>query len=145
MYFAVLVSTLFLVVASLGPGLFETSFSLKTWQHQVFEIICHQDAARSFDYNGAQMAVCSRCLGIYSLLFFGWLLLPLFGIFSSLLNIKEKNWLIIAIILNLMDVIGNYFGYWTNSLHSRLIMGGFLGLAIAVLLANEFFTINKSE
>lgn len=69
--------------------------------------------------------------------------------FYALLRIKsktlEKNWLIAAIILNLADVLGNYFGIWTNTLTSRFILGLVFGFPLAFILVNEFFKTKKSE
>lgn len=145
LFFAVLASGGLLVIAALGPGLFGSSSTFHAWQYQVFEVICHQDPARSYYLSGVQMAVCARCLGIYGLFFIGWLMLPVFAAFNYGSPQKENNWLIGAIILNLADVTGNYFEIWTNSMTSRLVLGGMLGLGVVILLAGEFFNINKSE
>ena len=91
------------------------------------------------------MAVCARCLGIYTSLLAGWVLLPAYALLKEGSQKTEKNWLIAAIILNLADVIGNYFEVWSNTLTSRFILGIFFGLTLIFILVNEFFTINKSE
>ncbi|MAO63728.1 MAG: hypothetical protein CL666_01880 [Balneola sp.] len=145
LFFAVLASAGLLGLAALGPGLFGSTAVFNSWQYQIFDSICHQDPFRSYYLSGVQMAVCSRCLGIYGMFFIGWLMLPAFAVLTSGSTQKEKNWLIAAIILNLVDVLGNYFGIWTNSMTSRLVLGGLLSLGIVILLADEFFTINKSE
>lgn len=136
----------FLVLAALGPGLYNSSATLiNTWQFNVFHLLCHQDPARSFTISGVQMAVCTRCLGIYVMFMMGSLMIPVFAFLKPYLNISEKRWLIVAILLNLTDVLGNYFELWTNTLISRFLLGSFLGLMLALILTNEYFTIKKPE
>jgi uncharacterized membrane protein len=138
---------MFLFLAALGPGLFSgTAPVVNSWQFAIFDVLCHQDPARSFTLSGTQMAVCARCFGIYSALVAGWILLPLYAVVKkSSRNNIEKGWLIAAILLNLTDVMGNYFGLWTNTLSSRLILGALFGLPLAFILTDEFFTLNNSE
>jgi uncharacterized membrane protein len=131
-------------IAALGPGLFQGEVvSVHSWQHQIFNVLCHQDPARSFSVSGVQMAVCSRCFGIYSALLSGVILMPLYRLFSVSSFNTEKNWLIAAILLNLADVSGNYFGFWTNTMLSRFILGCLVGLPMILILKNEFFTIKN--
>lgn len=42
-----------------------------SWQKQVFAPVCHQAPGRSLWINGAPMAVCERCFGLYSGLWLG--------------------------------------------------------------------------
>lgn len=91
------------------------------------------------------MAVCARCFGIYTALLTGWVAMPFYALARNDLRITEKHWLIAAILLNLADVSGNYFGLWTNTLISRFVLGSLFGLPLALILVNEFFKINKSE
>lgn len=91
------------------------------------------------------MAVCARCFGIYTALLTGWIVMPFYALLRNDSQNTEKNWLIAAILLNLADVSVNYFGLWTNTLISRFVLGSLFGLPIALILANEFFTLNKSE
>lgn len=147
LYISLLVVSLFLVVTALGPGIFQEQVSyFNSWQYRIFDMLCHQDPARSFSVSGVPMAVCARCMGIYSLFLTGWLLMPVYSLFSDGSSNAEKNWLIAAILLNLADVTGNSFGLWANTLHSRFLLGSFIGLTLVLILADEFFsTINKSE
>ncbi|WP_185957201.1 DUF2085 domain-containing protein [Gracilimonas mengyeensis] len=135
----------FTVIAALGPGLFGDTAYTNQWQYMIFKDLCHQDPTRSFNISGVQMAVCARCIGIYGAFLVGWLTMPIYGFFAKKGSAKEKYWLIAAILLNLIDVVGNYFGLWTNTHVLRLVLGGVLGWCLMALLANEFFTFNKSE
>lgn len=91
------------------------------------------------------MAVCSRCFGIYLSFTAGVLLMPVYILFRSFSLKTEKKWLIAAILLNLADVIANFIGIWSNTLISRFVLGALVGLSAALILANEFFTLTKSE
>lgn len=145
LYAGILVSALFLVVAGLGPGFFSAEFANpSSWQYQFFSALCHQIPDRSFSYSGIQMAVCARCIGIYGSFLAGIILMPAFSVFNFSKK-TEKYWLIGAILLNLIDIIGNYFSIWTNSDISRILLGSLFGLSLAVILSREFFTLNKSE
>ncbi len=147
LYLSVLTGAGFLFLAALGPGLLgaRAPESFGSWQYQIFELLCHQDPARSFNITGVQMAVCSRCISIYGFFFFGMVSMPVFARFKPSLQKEEINWLIAAILLNLADVIGNYFGIWSNTHISRFLLGGAFGITLALILTNEFFTLNKSE
>lgn len=134
----------FFVIAALGPGLFPNMLVHPyNWQYVLFDVLCHQDPLRSFNLYSHQMAVCARCLGIYSFFLAGWLLFPVFAFFRTPSAQKKKIFLIAVILLNSADVIGNYFGYWSNTLNSRFLLGSFLGLATAFFLADNFFKHKK--
>ena len=147
LYLSVLAGAGFLFLAALGPGILDVraSESIGSWQYRVFELLCHQDSARSFNISGVQMAVCSRCISIYGFFFFGMMSMPVFALVKPSLQKQEIKWLIAAILLNLVDVIGNYFGIWSNTHISRFLLGGAFGIILALILTNEFFTTNKSE
>ena len=140
MFFSLAAATAFLFLVALGPGLYGgKSF----WMYDFYSHLCHQDPHRSFTLNGIQMAVCARCLGIYSFLFLGWISMPVF----TLLKFNKRKWLIgfliVAIGLNLADILGNNFDFWTNTHYSRFVLGSLFGLSIATLLTTDFFKLNK--
>lgn len=140
LYLITLLGAGFLLFAAIGPGLIsKNSIPFISWQFQIFEILCHQDPTRSYLFNGQQMAVCSRCLGIYSSFVIGILLMPIFALFMELKYRYYFRFLITTIILNLADVIGNFIGLWTNTNMSRFLFGILFGLSTALLLSNEFF------
>lgn len=147
LYIGVIIGSGFLVFAALGPGLLNSSFqeSIGSWQYQIFGMLCHQDPVRSFLISEIPVAVCSRCIGIYGFFFLGMLSLPVIARFKWILKKKEIKWLIVVILLNLADVLGNYFGVWTNNHITRIILGSAFGFTIALPLTNEFFTLKKSD
>lgn len=146
LYLLVLVLIAVMVIMALGGGLFgQQQYWLLQWQHQALARLCHQIADRSFWIGSQPMAVCSRCLGIYGGFAFGWMLLPITGFWKagSSRSRSLKKILIATAVINLADIVGNYAAFWENTLTSRLILGGLLGIAAAVLFSGVFFNRNK--
>lgn len=140
LYLLVLVLIVGVVIIALGGGLFgQQQFWPLQWQHQAFAHVCHQIAERSFWLAGQPMAVCSRCFGIYSGFAFGWLLLPLIGFCNFYHSLSFKKILFVTALINLADIVGNFTGFWENTLTSRLVLGCLLGIAAAVLFSGVFF------
>ncbi len=146
LFFLVASLALFLVLAALGPGIWgPPTMPVMSWQHQMFEWVCHQDPSRSYSIHGSVMAVCSRCIGIYASFLIIWILLPLIAYANQLKN-RTLLWLFgTAIVLNLTDVLGNLFEFWSNTNGSRFILGIFFGATTALLLINEFFNQQPEE
>lgn len=146
LFFLVASLALFLVLAALGPGLWGTTpVPAMSWQHQMFEWVCHQDPLRSYRLQGSVMAVCSRCIGIYTSFLIAWILMPLIA-YTFKLKKHTLLWLFgTAIVLNLTDVAGNLFGFWANTNGSRFIFGVFWGATTALLLINDFFNQQQEE
>lgn len=146
LYTLVFVGSLLLLVIALGPGLFgNPSIPYASWQFTAFHVLCHQDPLRSFTLNGSQMAVCARCIGIYGSFFMGVIIMPFLGLIKKLKFRYYFRFLIGTITLNLIDVLGNLFEFWTNTNESRFVFGVLFGLGAAVLLTNEFFNKLNSE
>jgi len=94
-----------------------------------FAIFCHQLPERSYFIDGHQLAVCSRCTGIYGGFMFTLLLYPLI---RSLRNqiLPPRSWLLLATIPLAIDFSVNFFGFWYNTHTSRLLTGAVLGSAV---------------
>lgn len=146
MYMLIAAGLAGLFFTALGPGIAGpgTQAGLD-WQYFVFKDLCHQQTARSFTVNGVQMAVCSRCIGIYGALLTGWLAMPFFSRILETGDKWLKRILYASLLLNLADVAGNYLSLWTNSNSSRLLLGIILGAAISLLFKNEFFQPQTTE
>lgn len=146
-YIPLLIVSFGLLIVGLGPGLFHQSdLGGFSWQHLVFDLVCHQKPERSFAINGESMAVCSRCLGIYGGFAIIVLLMPLIPRFFTVINSLLLKLIVISIVVNLLDVIANQFSIWSNTLHSRLLLGASFGIFLALYLTNEFFKqIGKTE
>lgn len=129
---------LFLILLfSMGGGVWGAETTLGHWTGNMFRSLCHQDPDRSFFINNLQMAVNSRCFGVFAGLFIGWTLIPLF------LKAKFKKnpflWLLLfALIIQIIDYIGNLLGLWINSNESRLILGSFLGFTASLSVYDLF-------
>jgi uncharacterized membrane protein len=89
------------------------------------------------------MAVCSRCIGIYSGFALGWVLLPALPLINFKRVASIKKIVVVVLLFNLIDAIGNFFGLWQNTLISRTILGGMLGSSVALIFADEFFIKTK--
>ena len=137
-----------LAVFAMGPGLYGGgAHHGHAFQYLVFDYLCHQDPERSYYIDGTQMAVCSRCFGIYLSLILGVIAMLPLSIIGKRLKILVKPAFFSALLLNFVDVFANFVGFWVNSLLSRFLLGALIGLATAFLLSNEFFkiTLNSEE
>jgi uncharacterized membrane protein len=140
LYGAVLFLVFIVVLVAIGGGLFNQSASWYVqWQHQTFYSLCHQIADRSFWINGQPMAVCSRCMGIYSGFALGWALLPIMSLinFNGVASVKKIA--VVVLLFNFIDIAGNFFGLWQNTLLSRAALGGILGSSAALIFIGDFF------
>lgn len=142
LYFLLLALTMAIMILALGPGLYGAQAG---WQYLFFDQLCHQDPLRSFSLNGAQMAVCSRCLGIYVFFAFGVLIIPAVDYFSKQSTKVMVRLFLTVVFLNVIDVLGNISGIWSNTLNSRFLLGALAGLSAALILTNTFFSKTKSE
>lgn len=127
------------VLVALGGGIFHQVAPFRgQWQHQAMRNLCHQLPNRSFWVNGQPMAVCARCFGIYTSLLFFWLISPLIGYVKS--NGSTNGWLllVLAASLNLIDVAGDFMGFWPNTLYSRYLLGLLLAASVVYLLSDYF-------
>lgn len=125
-----------LLILSLGGGLWGAEQSIGHWTGKLFENVCHQDPARSFSFNGTPMAVNSRCFGVFTGLWIGWLMIPVLILFT--LKKIWTNWLLLlAVMLQIIDYMGNHI-LWENSNISRVVLGLLLGIAVAVFLSDLF-------
>lgn len=132
-----------LFVVALGPGMWgNVEAGVHSWQHLVFDMICHQDPERSFFLNGTPMAVCARCIGIYGAFFAGVAGMPVTARYIPVRNRRFMQLMVVVIVLNMLDIFGNLLGIWTNTLISRLLLGSLFGISVAFFLTNEFFNIN---
>ncbi|MGD8426530.1 MAG: DUF2085 domain-containing protein [Balneolaceae bacterium] len=141
LYLFVLGLFAFIILAAMGGGIFgqDTPWQFQ-WQHRLFADFCHQDPSRSFWIDGQPMAVCSRCLGIYTGFALCWILLPSLSLFKTE-NKTVKKLVLGIVLLNLVDVIGNMLGFWQNTLVSRLSLGWLMGWTAGLLFTGDFFKI----
>lgn len=142
LYIGVFISLLFMVLFSLGGGIWGAESTIGHWTGDLFRGICHQNPLRSFHLNGVQMAVNSRCFGVFTGLLTGWLAIPMF------IQLKLKKnpflwYLLLAVIVQIIDFSGNLIQLWENSNQSRLLLGWILGFTAAVSIFDQFKINNQ--
>jgi uncharacterized membrane protein len=88
--------------------------------------LCHQNPSRCFVISGYPMAVCTRCLGIYSGFFLGTCIYPFIrGLrFQSL---PRKGVLIAVSLPIVIDTAGNVLTLWMTTAWIRFMTGVFWG------------------
>jgi uncharacterized membrane protein len=132
-----------MLLLSLGGGLWGAEQSIGHWTGKLFEKVCHQNPLRSLAFNGTPMAVNSRCFGIFSGLWFGWLIIPFF-VHSAIKKVWINWFLLLAVMLQIFDYIGNHI-LWENNNVSRVVLGLLLGIAISIFLSDLFQSKIKKE
>lgn len=57
---------------------------------------------------------------------------------------SRTHWMLgMAVLINVADIIGNLLGFWENTLISRWLVGGSVGLMVALLFAGDLITTTK--
>jgi uncharacterized membrane protein len=89
-----------------------------------FSGLCHQDPSRSFVVDGAAVAVCVRCLGIY------W-----GAAVGMVVRFRRARWLLVlAVVLNLVDVASGVLHWHGNAPLVRFFLGLMLGVGVGAVL-----------
>lgn len=98
-----------------------------------FGALCHQMAERSFHIGEHQLAVCSRCFGVYFGLVAGLLVYPLWRRIDDIEPLPRK-WLLLSIVPMGIDWSLTIFDIWENNHASRFITGLILGVACSTYI-----------
>lgn len=109
--------------------------------------LCHQMPSRTFHIENHAFAVCSRCFGVYSGLFFGFIIYPFFRRITDTEPLP-RFWLFLSLIPIGIDWSLGVFGIWENTFLSRYVTGLILGVACAVFIIPalvELFGLLKSK
>jgi uncharacterized membrane protein len=139
LYLFVLVCIGFLFLASFGEVLWGAAGSVgeRHWAEKMFFGVCHQLSDRTYIIDGAMMAVNTRCFGIFLGIVAGWLLIPFAGSYAA-----GRRWpvqfLLLAIIFQIVDYLGNLAELWHNTNHSRALLGALFGIALSVSVSDLF-------
>src|SRR5690625_475241 len=141
-YFGILFAVTAMVLFSLGGGYCGAEQTLGHWTGKMFQPVCHQNPERSFYFLGSQMAVNTRCFGIFSGIWVGWMLIP-FYLRAGGGNRSVIILLLVAAVAQIIDFGGNLFSYWTNTNMSRFILGSVLGTATALYIGDLFKSSTK--
>jgi len=107
-----------------------------------FSHICHQQEERSFIINDVQLAVCSRCTGIYSGFFAGVILYPLL---RRKINKRQRKLLIIGGSILLTEFIFSHLNIFNSSNLMRLLTGLLPGFITSNIFSNAIFDLNKKK
>jgi uncharacterized membrane protein len=106
----------------LAPILRSSSQSWSDFIYAVFSPVCHQIPERSFFLLGFPMAVCTRCLGIYTGCFLGMILYPVIQGFSSTATPKILLFVLMTSPIAI-DTVGNFFSLWETTPWLRFFVG----------------------
>lgn len=94
-----------------------------------FSPVCHQIPSRSFSFGGSPLAVCARCLGIYSGFLAGMVLYPLIRGFSTIRLPNSKIFLALSAPI-VVDTAANFFRLWATANVLRLCIGFLWGIIL---------------
>jgi uncharacterized membrane protein len=117
-----------LALAPLAAPLLAASHPMATLLiRSFFSRLCNQDPARSFVLEGAPVAVCVRCLGIYCGA-------PLAMLLLRLRKAPATQVLAVALLLNLLDVAAGWMHWHGNLPLPRFFLGLLLGMGAGALV-----------
>lgn len=108
--------------------------------YRAFSFLCHQIPERSFHLEGHQLAVCSRCTGIYA----GFAASVLF--YPVVYSLRKPGspsrlWLLVACAPLAVDFALGFFGIWENTHLSRFATGAIFGAACALFVVPGFLDL----
>ncbi len=108
-----------------------------------FAGVCHQLPGRSAHVGGVPLAVCDRCLGIYSGVVLGIMALPVIPRAAEYMHRRAGLVLVAALVPLALDWVGPVFDAWPNMPWSRAATGLLLGGAAGVLVGRAAAHVNQ--
>ena len=103
--------------------------------YRVFDTVCHQITARSFQAGGVPLALCHRCFGVFSGLLLSALAFPMLATFDDRLMRRSRVLILAALAVVGADWALDIVGLWSNTPLSRtatgLVFGGVAGYFLA--------------
>jgi len=99
----------------------------------LFSQICHQHASRSLFIWGKQLAVCSRCTGIYLGFLFGAMVYPIMRYFKAELPPRPLLFVLAAVPMT-FDMSLTLIRFWENTSWSRFSSGFLFGNVISLFI-----------
>lgn len=113
----------------LAPLMKSQSVDWAGFVYAAYSTVCHQIPDRCFHLWGYPLAVCSRCLGIYSGVLTGLLLFPAVKGFRSVS--VPPTWLFVLVSTPIvLDTIGNFSLAWMTSPWVRFSIGWTWGIIL---------------
>src|SRR3982750_712125 len=141
---AVSVVFLWVLLIVAAPVLFENGFGSTALPiYHFFGYICHQLPERSLHLEGHQLAVCSRCFGVYFGLLAGLAVYPLWRQIEEIEPLP-RIWLFLSLIPIGVDWSLGVFGIWANTHLSRFLTGLLLGVACATFIVPALVEITRN-
>jgi uncharacterized membrane protein len=119
----------------LAPLLAAVGSPVAATLYRFFAPVCHQDAARSFLFNGFPCAVCIRCSAIYFGFLGGVLLTPLLRRWPIRSSVPLWG---VAVTPMLIDVAAELFGIHQATVTTRTASGIIFGLIAGYALLPDF-------
>jgi len=110
-----------------------------------FSAACHQLPARSLHVDGVQLAVCDRCLGIYSGLLGGSLALWALRRTWQRFETAGRYVLLGALVPLGIDWIGPVLGLWQNTPVSRALTGFLFGAVAGAFVVDRLLRSASSS
>jgi uncharacterized membrane protein len=111
--------------------------------YEIFGKFCHQLPERSLHLEGQQLAVCSRCTGLY----FGFALsVLLYPLARSLKRVDTPRllWLLVATVPIIVDWSLGITGLWANTHLSRFLTGALFSTVAAVYVVPGLLDLGRS-
>lgn len=106
----------------LAPFLKANSPTWGEFLYGLFSPVCHQISERSFFLFGFPLAVCTRCLGIYTGCLLGLVLYPFIQGFRFTAVPKMRIFLLFTSPIA-ADTLGNFFSVWITTPWLRFLIG----------------------
>ncbi|MGD9562694.1 MAG: DUF2085 domain-containing protein [Pyrinomonadaceae bacterium] len=111
--------------------------------YEFFSYICHQLPERSLYLLHHQLAVCSRCFGVYFGLLAGLIVYPLWRRMDDIEPLP-RIWLFASLVPIGIDWSLTVFGIWENTHLSRFVTGLILGVACATYIVPAIVEIRRN-
>ncbi len=129
---ALVVTGLLVVLVTLPPFVGASTRSLIMTG---FSSVCHQLPDRSPHIDGVALAVCHRCYGIYWGLFLAVIAFLVMHRWDAWLYRRAPMVLVMSLVPAGIDWLGDIFGVWANTPHSRLFTGMVFGIVAGYYVA----------
>jgi len=144
-YFSILsVTFLCVVLIFLAPILLHFKSKYGFLIYFIFSPLCHQIPERSFHIFGFQLAVCSRCTGIYLGLFIGSIFYPFFSSLKRQKLPPLKFFIFLAFPMGI-DVFGNILNLWISPNIIRFFTGFIFGVILPFYLISGIMDLGEMK
>lgn len=141
--FAVAIVLVWVALIVIAPVARSNAWYIDSPLYTFFSYICHQLPERSLYLGEHQLAVCSRCFGVYSGLLAGLLIYPLWRRIDNIEPLP-RIWLFLSLVPIGIDWSLTVFGIWENTHASRLLTGLILGIACATYIVPAIVEIRRN-